>query len=124
MESEEKNDVNSISSLFKDRASVYSLLFSVLINGASWVLLLYFIEPQEEPLFLHYNIYFGVDLIGEWYRIFYVPGAALLIILVNFLLSVVICRKDLTAIRIILGTTVVVQIISLISVLFLIRLNT
>lgn len=36
-------------------------------------LLAYFIRPSETPLVLHYNVYFGVDLLGIWWQAYTLP---------------------------------------------------
>jgi hypothetical protein len=59
------------------------LLSSLILNLAAWVWLFFQIGPQEDQIFLHYNILFGVDLIGEWSRVFLVPLFGLFLILFN-----------------------------------------
>lgn len=39
----------------------------------SFALLWYFIRPSEMPLVLHYNVYFGVDLLGTWWQAYILP---------------------------------------------------
>lgn len=41
----------------------------------------------EQPIFLHYNVIFGVDLVGEWWKIWLFPVAGLAVLLVNFLIA-------------------------------------
>src|SRR4030042_1891246 len=43
---------------------------------------------SSSQLFLHYNIYFGIDWIGSWYKIYIYPFAGLLIFIINFLLAI------------------------------------
>lgn len=67
----------------KYRPNIVMLPISLALNVASWFWLLVNIPPQEDQLFLHYTILFGVDLIGTWGKIFYLPLTGLLILLVN-----------------------------------------
>lgn len=70
------------------------LLSSVLVNLCTWVWLLWHIRPQQELIFLHYNVMFGVDFIGEWWRVLFVPIAGLIILLVNGALGWFFFQKD------------------------------
>jgi len=79
---------------FKHVATLAFLIISGLINLATWVWLLWQIRPQTEPVFLHYNILFGVDYVGEWWRVLALPIMGLLIILVNAILGWVLFNKD------------------------------
>ncbi|MBI5221361.1 MAG: hypothetical protein HY979_00965 [Candidatus Magasanikbacteria bacterium] len=60
-----------------------TLFFEVLmlVYGAIYV------RATTDSVFLHYNVVFGVDLIGEWWKVFYIPLSALGIFLLNFGLS-------------------------------------
>lgn len=49
------------------------LVIGILPTFASLALLLYFIRPTEGLLVLHYNVYFGVDLLGIWWQTYVLP---------------------------------------------------
>lgn len=36
-------------------------------------LIAYFIRPSGTPIVLHYNVYFGVDLLGVWWQAYALP---------------------------------------------------
>jgi hypothetical protein len=63
------------------------LIILIIINLIIWLLSNY-INRQigNELMYLHYNVDFGVDLIGESRNIFIVPLLGLAIIIVNFIL--------------------------------------
>ncbi|MFA5174984.1 MAG: hypothetical protein WC430_00970 [Patescibacteria group bacterium] len=67
---------------------------SVLSQIFIWLYLFFNIKPGAEQVFLHYNIIFGVDLVGDWWNIFYTPLFGLLILAVNFCFSFLIYRAD------------------------------
>ncbi|MEI9966315.1 MAG: hypothetical protein WDN67_01465 [Candidatus Moraniibacteriota bacterium] len=46
---------------------------------ASLGILLWVIRPREASIVLHYNIYFGVDLLGAWWHAYLLPGVATLL---------------------------------------------
>lgn len=50
---------------------------------ASWVLLLWKIPYTENTIYLHYNVFFGVDLTGSWYQLLWLPGSGTAIWLFN-----------------------------------------
>ncbi len=46
-----------------------------------------FLRPSDALTVLHYNVYFGVDLLGAWWQLFILPGVAFLFVLMNLVLS-------------------------------------
>jgi len=81
------------------------------------------IHPQEEPIYLHYNIYFGINLIGPYFEIYYLPLSGLVIFLVNFLLSAIIYNKEKIIVNFLFITNVLVQFSLWIATTLIILLN-
>lgn len=79
---------------FKNKLILSVNIISLLLNLGLWLLLYSKIKPQDAPVMLHYNIYFGIDLIGAWYQVFLLPGSGLAIFLINFGLSFIIHKRD------------------------------
>lgn len=96
---------------------------SLALNIGSWVWLLWQIGPREELIFLHYNILFGVDLIGPWYRILFIPIFGFGIILANTLLGWVLFNKDKFAAQLLHVVSVFCQVLLLIGSAILVFLN-
>ncbi len=71
-----------------------TLFFCLLINGTGWGLVIWKIRPSDLPVYLHYNIYFGVDLIGNWYQLYLYPAGGLLVIVINYLLMFFLYRRE------------------------------
>ncbi|MEK7084762.1 MAG: hypothetical protein AAB932_06005 [Patescibacteria group bacterium] len=65
-----------------------------LLNCATWGRILLELPPREESFFLHYNILFGVDYIGAWGNVLYLPSAGLLIFLLNLFLGWAVFREE------------------------------
>lgn len=63
------------------------LLASSLPVFLSLAMLIYFIRPSETPIVLHYNVYFGVDLLGIWWQVYALPLLGALFLLGHFLLA-------------------------------------
>ncbi len=73
---------------YKDRFSFYLINLSLLIILATW-LLFFFKKVAKSPLtVLHYNIYFGFDILGNWTKLFIIPSFVLFLTLINLLLAV------------------------------------
>jgi len=73
---------------YKDRFSFYLINFSLLIILATWVL--FFIKKVDKsPLtILHYNIYFGFDVLGSWSKLFIPPLLVLFLTILNLFLAI------------------------------------
>jgi len=78
----------------KNPTILVTLVLSLLVNIFVWFWLLWQIGPVSEPIFLHYNILFGVDYIGEWWRVLFLPLIGLIILLVNGILGWILYGKD------------------------------
>lgn len=50
-------------------------------------LLMYFVRPSEASLVLHYNVYFGVDLLGAWWQAYALPILGVLLFAGHFFLA-------------------------------------
>jgi len=82
---------------WRDRLIRYTVLAALLLQASLWFLISYKIMPLANELdffSLHYNIYFGIDLIGSWYRIFYIPVAGLLFLTINLVLIFFLYKKE------------------------------
>ena len=50
-------------------------------------LLGYFIQPSETRIVLHYNVYFGVDLLGLWWQAYLLPLLGAIFFVGHFFLA-------------------------------------
>lgn len=109
-----------------DRQIRLSFIISLGLNIASWVVALWVALPyygKAEFLALHKTIYFGVDWIGPWYELLFLPGLGLLFVAINFFISQFIWKKDEQLSRVVSWSTVFLQSFVLIAVFFISRLN-
>lgn len=74
--------------LYIKRLSI-SVFFAsaLLLNVGSFLWLAIAVKSSSEQLFLHYTILFGVDYIGQYWQVYAVPGAGLIILIANFLIG-------------------------------------
>ena len=70
-----------------DPVVFFPFVLGILVNGAMWLAVWRIVQPTDQPLILHYNVYFGIDAIGDWRSIYLMPGLALVFLLVNAVLS-------------------------------------
>ncbi len=95
-------------------------ILGVIINLACWVFLLYSLEPTDHPVPLHYNIYFGIDLIGNWYHLYFMPLSGLVILLVNAFLLKSLREKEIFIKYVIVAASSFCQLIILIATIFIV----
>lgn len=96
---------------------------SIILNIITWFWLFWQIKPQADQIFLHYNILFGVDLVGPWWRIMFVPLTGLAIIFINAILGWMLFGKDKFAAQLLNAVSVLCQIFLLVAASLLVFLN-
>lgn len=72
-----------------------TLVFEVLMMVYAAI----YVRATNDLVFLHYNVVFGVDLIGEWWKVLYIPLSVMAMFLVNFGLSWWVYGQDKTLAR-------------------------
>jgi hypothetical protein len=92
-------------------------------NIVTWAWIAWNIRPVEDHIFLHYNILFGVDLIGAWYKIYNFPALGLFILLINAGIGWIFFRNDKFVSVIFSTIALICQIIILIAALLIVFLN-
>lgn len=93
------------------------ILFTALIlNLSMWIIIYRRVEPSSDFVPLHYNIYFGINYVGEWYRVFVIPFLGIFIGCVNIIIARLLHRKNKVASYILATSIMLVQAILLYSV--------
>lgn len=72
---------------------------------------------------LHYNIHMGVDRIGAWWRIFLAPAISFVFLVVNVIAAQIVFKKEPVLVYFILSATLLAQIFSCVSMLFIVLFN-
>lgn len=109
--------------MFDDRRAQIMLAGATFIQILFWVYAAWQVRPQEGLLFLHYNIYFGVDLIGPWYQFYLLPVIGLVILIVNALFARLVYRRQRQIAYIVLSITIVYQFLLLLASYLIIQQN-
>ena len=72
----------------------FSLLVALIIQIGVWWYVISHLSGISDQATLHYNVVFGVDLVGSKWRLIRLPAGGLLILLVNALISWLSYRGD------------------------------
>jgi len=92
-----------------------SLAAGLAANTALWAMLGLRIGTWPAEIPLHYTIYFGIDLLGPWYRIFFLPAFGLTVLLVNGLLALLLFGRERTASYFLIVSSGLIQLIVLLA---------
>ena len=107
----------------RDLRNLIPLILSIGAQIFIWFYILLNIKPSVGRVFLHYNIVFGVDLLGQWWKIFYLPLGGLVIILINFIISFLLYKRDRFFSWLLSAWVLLVHIYLVIETYLLVRLN-
>ena len=116
----------AFSHMRRERFFLVSFLFSALLIGLSVFLIWWQLFPEiQSQIFvpLHYNIHFGVDALGPWWRIFTIPMVGMGILLVNTSAAIFLWNREQALSYFFAATSVLSQIILFVALLFVILLN-
>jgi len=105
-----------------------SFVVSAVINIIIWLALYvklnnFAYQTEYGQIFLHYNVYFGVDNIGVWYKAFIIPVLGLFVIIFNNILGYTFYLKDRLISYVLVISQAVMQVALLAAAIFVILLN-
>jgi len=112
----------------EDLAVKINFISSLIINVITWVVLYYKLHAfsylsESGQISLHYNIYFGIDNIGNWYNVFIMPLFGIFIIVFNNILAYTFYSKEKLISYLLIISQTVLQAILLAAAVFVILLN-
>jgi len=101
------------------------LIALAVLDIVNWIAIAVFIDSSRSySVILHYNVYFGVDLIGEWQQAYLAPAVATALTLLNiFLARRFYEKKERIASYILLIASIMIQLSSAIAVASVILIN-
>lgn len=118
------NKENLIKSDFiKDRMVRVCLVFSLIVNFISWLIVFFKIGSLIDPVILKYNAYFGVIMEGQKTNLYALPLLAFFVILLNGSLAYSISQRYMEAAKILLATSLIFNVMIAISIYSLILVN-
>ncbi len=100
------------------------LVFLFTLNIANWLLAFYVNKNVSQNLIvLHYNVNLGVNLIGNVTDIYIIPTLGLTFIVINFLLLLNIYRQGKLLMHLLLGFTLLINLILIASTISIYLIN-
>lgn len=109
---------------FRSPLVQWVIIGALLVNITNWGLIAYFIRPVDFPIILHYNVYFGVDVIGAWWQVYFLPLIGIAILSVNTVLGYLFYQqKERIVAHLLILATFIVQIGITIAVTSLLLIN-
>lgn len=109
---------------FRSSLVHWVLIGTIFVGIANWAALIVYIRPIDLPIVLHYNVYLGVDIIGDWWQMYFLPIIADIFFAVNtFLAYVFYQKKERLAAYIFLLASFFVQAGVLIAIAGLVMIN-
>ncbi len=93
------------------------------IQAVSWWYVASKIRPTEDSLFLHYNIIFSIDLIGEWWKVYTPSFVGLVLLLINLFVGWLLYGNYRVMSRVLLVFMVLIEAALLVGQVLLVNLN-
>jgi hypothetical protein len=109
---------------FESKVFLWLLGLNFLANLINWILLLVFISKIDVGIILHYNVYFGVDYVGDWKNALFMPLIGLSLFILNSILAIYFYgQKERIASHILLLTSFMIQLAFIIASFSIIIIN-
>lgn len=109
---------------FRNKIVLWLLAFSFLFNILNWIFISIFINHLDGDIILHYNVYFGVDSLGDWRRVFILPIIGLILLALNaFLADYFYRNKERIASYVLLITALMAQLNLIIAAASVVMIN-
>jgi len=106
-----------------DPVIFFSIILAILANAGLWTALFQTVVPTDFPIILRYNIYFGVDSVGDWKSLFFMPMLAAVLLLLNLVLSRFFYYKERMVSYLFAGAALVLQLLMAVGVISAILIN-
>jgi len=109
---------------FRNAILLWLLTLSFLINLANVISLAILVKPVDFPIILHYNVYFGVDVLNSWEKVYIMPLIGFFLFIVNTLLGIYFYKqKERIASHVLAIANLMVQLSLLVASVGIILIN-
>ncbi len=109
---------------FQSHIVIWLLILSGITNIINWLILRIWVQPVDFSIILHYNVYFGVDSIGDYRQVYVLPFIGLILWGINFMLSLYFYQqKERIASYILLIAMLMVQLSLIVAATSVILIN-
>lgn len=107
----------------RDRLILVSSGVGLLLNILLWVVVISKFGYTQEKLPLHFNIVYGIDLVGAGRNLYQIPGAGLIIFVIDAWLGKAVYRRNPLFSYFLTFAVGFVQVVLLIALFSLVSLN-
>ena len=109
---------------FQNRIILWLLALNLALSLVNWAIIVIFINRLDVGIILHYNVYFGVDSIGDWRQAFLLPIIGIILFILNAVLAVYFFeKKERIASYILLIASLMAQVNLIIAAVSVIMIN-
>lgn len=109
---------------FQSSIAVWLIILSLVANLSNWLILKILIRPIDLPIILHYNVYFGVDMMGNYREVYILPLIGIILLLINFFLSKYLYeKKERIASYLLMMAALMIQLALIVSSVSVIIIN-
>lgn len=109
---------------FKDFYILPFLFGSLIALIAIWYYVVSNISPElGNTTFLHYNVIFGVDLAGPWWKIYFYAGIGSFFFLLNMLISFFFYGRDKFLSRLVAILNLLILVFLFVALKYIVDLN-
>lgn len=108
---------------WKDKNIVFLSVFGLLVNICLWIFLVNNKIESDYPIILHYNLFFGVDYLGNYEKIYLIPLTGLIIIFINSILGHILYAKEKLVAYFLIFNMLIIQIFLLFAGYLVIKVN-
>lgn len=105
------------------KATIQTLIVSGIINLITWLFLFAKRIDGNFPIILHYNLFFGVDSVGDYRKIFLLPTVGLVVFVLNAILGKSFFKIERLASYLIILNILIVEVFILLSSYLIIKAN-
>lgn len=85
---------NKLKVLYRDKLAAWLANLSLLFIIATWALFLWHRVKLSPLTVVHYNIYSGIDIIGQWQWLYLIPAIMFGISCLDFFLAILLWLKN------------------------------
>lgn len=99
------------------------VILATIINMGNWLALYYQMPHSSDWVILQYNIYTGITITGEWYRVLYMAASGFIVLVINTVGAWLFYKSVTVLSYFLVGSSIFVQIILAIGSGFIIYNN-
>lgn len=116
---------SSAKDMWTERIALWPILISGLFILLAWLGAFLIVRTVGDNLaILHYNVIFGVDLIGDVRRVLFMPAFSSLVFCLNLFLAIALFgKKDKLAANLLMYSSLAVNVLTFMGLYFLYMIN-